>query len=157
MEKELRVMFGQGSEVTTEAGIRETVYESVVNGSVGHPGYKAFLDNYEKWAAAKVAGMLDEAVAQGGTKINNTILSTKNTDIEAWKRIGKEVEIGDMPGQIGSKENKRFLRLLSQFEQATNGQMKIGRHRHIDQLNEWVNGDEKIAEAWNETMMLSQK
>ena len=157
MEKELRVMFGQGFETTTEAGIKETVYESVVNGSVGYPGYKAFLDNYEKWAAAKVAGMLDEAVAQGGTKINNTILSTKNTDIEAWKRIGKEVEIGDMPGQIGSKENKRFLRLLSQFEQATNGQMKIGRHRHIDQLNEWVNGDEKIAEAWNETMMLSQK
>lgn len=156
MENELRTIFNDGKTVR-KGNYEETVFDAVTESSTGYAGYKAFLDNYDKYVASKIAGMLDKAMLTGGTKTNNLILNTNVLDAEAWKKITDTVNYGDVPGLIGNKENLEFLQKVQAFESVTGGQMKIGRRRHYDHIVEWLNGNEELDEGWSEVMKLSKK
>ena len=158
MEEELSTIFGVGTVKATPSGGEKVIFEQVVESSPGYPAYKAFLENYEMWAAAKVAKMLDESVAQGGTKIGNTIMSADPRDVGKWKEINKAISQGDEIGQaLFSEDNKKLLKRMKAFENSTGGQMKIGRDPHFEQLQQWMLNNDKLAEGFSQVLKMHDK
>ena len=157
MEEELQTIFGLGKVEASDTGSK-VVYEAVTNASATNPAYQAFLENYDMWAAAKIAKMLDESIAKGGTKIGKTIIDVDNKNAEMWRKINDKIEAGDVIGQeLIQDKNLELLRKMQAFENATNGKMRVGRGRHFEMLQEWMLNNEKLAEGYEQVVKLSDK
>jgi len=157
MQEEIQTMFGLGRVVKSDTG-EKVVFESITPDSPGYLPYEAFLDNYDMWASAKIAKMLDESIQTGGTKLGKQVVDVDAKDAAMWKEINDKIDQGDAIGKALIKDsNLDLLKKMQAYERATGGKMRIGRKRHFDMLQGWMMNNEKLAEAYDKLLKLSDK